>query len=99
MDEKYNKKSLFFYFKIVAFGVILYVALSNLKSLWSYLNIFLGIITPFLAGGFVAFILNIPLKLFEEKIFGKWKPKKIGFKRAICMLLTICILIAIMFLL
>lgn len=76
MDEKYNKKSLFFYFKIVAFGVILYVALSNLKSLWSYLNIFLGIITPFLAGGFVAFILNIPLKLFEEKIFGKWKPKK-----------------------
>lgn len=99
MDEKYSKKSLFFYLKIVAFGVILYVALSNLKSLWSHLNFFLSIITPFLAGGFAAFILNIPLKLFEEKIFGKWRPKKIGFKRGISMLLTICILIGVMFLL
>lgn len=99
MDEKYSKKSLYFYLKIVAFAVILYVALDNLKSLWSYLSIFLGIITPFLAGGFVAFILNIPLKLFEEKIFGKWQPKKIGLKRIICMLLTLCLLIMIMFLL
>lgn len=99
MDEKYSKKSLFFYLKIVAFGVILYIALDNLNALWSYLNIFLGIISPFLAGGFVAFILNIPLKLFEEKIFAKWQPKKKGIKRGICMLLTICLLIGIVFLL
>lgn len=99
MEDKYSKKSLHFYMKIVAFGVILYAALVNLHALWSYFNIFLGIITPFLAGGFVAFILNIPLKLFEEKIFAKWKPKKKGIKRGICMLLTICVLLAIMFLL
>lgn len=99
MDEKYSKKSLHFYFKIVAFAVILYVALDNLNSLWSYFNIFLGILTPFLAGGFVAFILNIPLKLFEEKIFKKWQPKKKGVKRAVCMLLTLLLIALIIFLL
>lgn len=99
MDEKYNKKAFNFYRNLIAFGIILYILLNNLHMIWHYFNIFLGILTPFLAGGFVAFILNIPLKLFEEKIFKKWQPKKKGGKRAVCMLLTLLFIALIIFLL
>ena len=99
MDEKYDKKAFKFYRNLIAFGIILYILLNNLHMIWHYFNVFLGIITPFLAGGFVAFILNIPLKLFEEKIFKKWQPKKKGGKRAVCLLLTLLSLALIIFLL
>lgn len=99
MDEKYDKKAFKFYRNLIAFGIILYILLNNLHMIWHYFNIFLGILTPFLAGGFVAFILNIPLKLFEEKIFKKWQPKKKGGKRAVCMLLTLLFIALIIFLL
>lgn len=99
MDEKYDKKAFKFYRNLIAFGIILYILLNNLHMIWHYFNIFLGILTPFLAGGFVAFILNIPLKLFEEKIFKKWQPKKKGGKRAVCILLTLLCIALVIFLL
>ena len=36
------------------------------------------IITPFLAGGAIAFVLNIPMKAFEEKLLGRWRGKGAG---------------------
>ena len=37
-----------------------------------------GILKPFLYGGAIAFVLNIPLRIFEEKAMGRWQGKAAG---------------------
>ena len=50
----------------------------------------LGIFTPFLMGGVIAFVLNIHMKDFEEKVFGRWKGKGSGkARRPLCLVLSI----------
>ena len=49
-----------------------------------------GIAKPFLYGGVIAFVLNIPLRVFERKLFKRSKGKVAGkLKRPICLILTL----------
>lgn len=66
------------------------------ETVFKTLGIALGIIMPFIIGGVIAFILNLPLRAMEEKWFHKWKGKK-GSKliRPISILLSILFVLAI----
>ena len=61
-------------------GLILFTILA-LVVLWNFELVFEGIkflwrvILPFVVGGVIAFIVNIPMTFFERKIFGKRKAK------------------------
>ena len=60
--------------------IALYIATLGLfliysKVLFSGIKMFLGILLPFIIGGVIAFILNIPMKGIENKLFGKAKGK------------------------
>lgn len=49
-----------------------------------------GIVSPFLVGGVMAFVLNIPMRAFEEKVLGRWQGKNAGkVKRPLCLTLSI----------
>lgn len=49
-----------------------------------------SIFSPFLAGGAIAFVLNIPMKGFEEKLLARWKGKGAQrMKRPLCLALAI----------
>lgn len=49
-----------------------------------------GIVSPFLVGGVMAFVLNIPMRAFEEKVLGRWQGKSAGkVKRPLCLTLSI----------
>ena len=49
-----------------------------------------GIAKPFLYGGVIAFVLNIPLRVFERKLFKRSKGKVAGkLKRPVCLILTL----------
>ena len=54
---------------------------------------------PFLLGGAIAFVLNVPMNFLEEKIFGNryLKEKKIAKRlaRPVCLVLTIAIVIGV----
>ncbi len=56
---------------------------------------FMEIISPFLIGGALAFVLNIPMRFIERKLFKKWE-KKLGLKRAICILISL-VIVAVLF--
>lgn len=62
-------------------GLILFTILA-LVVLWNYEKAFAGIkflwrvISPFVVGGVIAFIVNIPMTFLEGKIFGKAKEAK-----------------------
>lgn len=53
-----------------------------------------GILSPFLVGGIIAFVLNIPMRVFEEKVFAGWKGKRTEkMKRFFCLALSLAAVI------
>lgn len=60
---------------IVAFGIVLYIILQNFDALTIRFNEFMSILAPFILGGCIAFVVNIPMKFFENKIFTNRKKR------------------------
>ena len=85
--------------ELILFTVIILIALWNYRLLFEWAGAAFRIILPFLLGGGIAFILNIPMSFLEEKIFGNrhLKDKKIVKKlsRPVCLILTLAIVIGV----
>lgn len=60
-----NKK-LKFALICITFGVCLFVGLTHISSIWSFLVMLFDIFLPIAAGGIIAFLLNVPMKGFEK---------------------------------
>ena len=71
-----NKENTNQIIKIVIIAIVLLVALFNISSLWNIFKVFLNIISPFLWGLAIAFILNIFMTLYENKLFKIGQSKK-----------------------
>ncbi|WP_143318417.1 AI-2E family transporter [Clostridium sp. HBUAS56017] len=70
----------------------------NLNTVGNLLNVGIGIIKPFLIGMGVAFVLNLPMKFFEDNVIGKILEKaKIknmdGIKRPLAIIITLFVII------
>lgn len=97
---EFNHKSMKPLFGLVAFGVLLFWALQNLSMLGSVCGTILGLLLPFLMGGSIAFILNVPMRKIEALLFPKPNKVQKKLKRPVSLALTIialCALIAIVF--
>lgn len=77
-DKKDIKKHLWM-FKLVAFGVLLYLGLSHLDVLFRALTWLAGILSPILIGALIALILNTPMEAIGQ--FLTWLSKKIFGKK------------------
>lgn len=83
-------------------GLILFTAAVCLGVI--YINTIIGILVqtlhifmPFLIGGCIAFLLNIPMRALECHLFSKIKNKyMIKFKRPVCIMLSIIFIIFIL---
>lgn len=53
---------------IVAFGIILYIALQNFDIIGGKIQSFIEILSPFILGACIAFVVNIPMKFIENKL-------------------------------
>lgn len=65
-----NRKNMRKILGIITFTVILCAVLINFKAALEWLGFIWGVLTPFAAGGAIAFCLNIPMSFFERKLFG-----------------------------
>ena len=72
---------------VVCGGVAFFCALQNLPALAGALRWVLGVLGPFLVGGAIAFILNVPMRAIEARLpRGKrWKP----LRRPLALVLTL----------
>ena len=59
------------YITIGAVLIILYWALQNLQLIFSVMSKILTLFMPFLIGGVIAFIMNVPMKQIERHLFQK----------------------------
>ena len=65
----------------ITFAVFLLFIKDHLDIVWKLLSGLMGILTPFLIGFLIAYILNFPYKFFCNKVFGKMGTKRKFFKR------------------
>lgn len=76
--------------------VVLYWALNNLNTLRTALGTIMGILSPFLVGLCIAYVLSVPMRGFEKLLFRPRKQRKGSlrlhlerFKGPICLILSI----------
>ena len=85
--------------QLILFTIVILIALWNYNIIFGWIRFAFGIIFPFLLGGAIAFVLNVPMNFLEEKIFGNryLKEKKIAKRlaRPVCLVLTIAIVIGV----
>ena len=94
-----NKENMRKLKELILFTIIILIALWNYRILFEWIGFAFGIILPFILGGGIAFILNIPMSFLEEKIFQNrhMKDKKIAQRlaRPVCLILTLAIVIGV----
>ncbi len=71
-----NKETLKKIRGIILFTIFVLVALWNFELVFDGIQFLWGVISPFVLGGVIAFIVNIPMTFLEGKIFGKAKVAK-----------------------
>lgn len=101
----WNKKDIINICKIVAFGIVLYWALQNMGLIGIAFGTVCKILSPFIVGAAMAFIINIPMSIFENKLFfvkskkkkSKVETKKVStWKRLLSIILSIAIIVVIL---
>lgn len=88
-----NKKTLRNLFLVVAGAIILYWLLHEPERADHIYAVILGIFSPFILGGAIAFILNVPMRAFE-KLFSKIK--RGALRRTLALVLTFLLLAIIL---
>lgn len=78
---------------LIIFTVIAVVAGINYRSLFALIVRAVGILTPFLLGGVMAFVLNVPMRAIERILPGK---KESQFRRPLSLVLTFVFVIGIL---
>ncbi|WP_019243440.1 MULTISPECIES: AI-2E family transporter [Bacillus] len=88
---------------IIAASILLFLGVQNLAIVFEGIKIIIGLIAPLLIGLCIAFILNVLMKLIEERLFAPLNKKNYPFwnksKRPLSLVLTIGIISGIIFVL
>lgn len=81
---------------LILFVAVIVLAIMYSGSLLAGIGFVWSILTPFIAGAAIAFVLNIPLRAIENKLLKKWNGKsaKVA-KRPVSILLSIIFIIAV----
>lgn len=91
-----DKKDIKKWFKIISFALIGLLIVNNVSVVAGFLTKFMDIISPFVVGAALAFILNIPMNFFENKFskitFKKGKKLNKNLVRIISLLLAIIVI-------
>ena len=93
MNELKNSGRKWLYWFCLGLALIcIYKILDNYESVMGVLHTFLGVISPFLIGIFIAYLLYMPSRKFEE-LYQKIKIKLIAKKARILSVITVYIII------
>ncbi len=69
------------YFLLITYAILLYLAVSNIKSVLAFLSTILVVLSPFILGILFAYVLNIIMVFFERHLFNKLEKNKKPFLR------------------
>lgn len=94
MEEKRLTRLIF---KFILFAGLVCLGVIYSKELLVVVQVFIGMLSPFLVGGAVAFVLQLPTGFIERNFFGKWKNEKAaGVKRGLSILFALLFVISLL---
>lgn len=94
---EWNKQHLKEILLAICGGVAFYCALENLSAVVAALGWLLGVLSPFLLGGAIAFVLNVPMRAIERNMFSSRSSMgRRGFRRPLALLLTLVAMIGVL---
>lgn len=79
---------------LMIFAAVLVLAVLHLDKVIMFIGLIIGILRPFLIGAAVAFIINIPMKAIEDRLFAR-KNKLSKWKRPLSFLLSILAVVVV----
>lgn len=85
---QWNKQNIKWLLLVVFSGIAFFCALQNLGFVLGGLKAFIGILAPFLLGGVIAFILNVPMRAIERHLSPKNK-KVDKIRRPLALMMTL----------
>ena len=87
-----NKKNTTKILLIITFAILLFTASQNISNIIDIFSWFMGIISPFIIGFCIAFVLNVIMRFFEEKVFAFLTKRNFKIwnkiRRPLCILLS-----------
>ncbi len=88
------------YLILLTYGLVLFFLLYHIQDFQNIFGFILGILGPFLMGGCLAFILNIPMGFLERKLFGRMDkyPRLHKLKRPLSVILTLILFLLVLLL-
>ena len=92
---EWNKQNIRSLLLVICGGVAFYVALQNLGAVVLGLRWLMGILSPFLLGGTIAFILNVPMRAIERQLFPR-KRRSGKLRRPLALVLTLLAVIGVL---
>jgi len=99
MSPKRSPSSLRTYILLITYAIVLVMAFINIKAIFSWVGSLLSILKPFLFALIIAYLLSIPLRFLESKVyprlFKKMKNRKPVMERGLSVLLVILFMLAI----
>lgn len=69
------------YFLMITYAILLYLAVSNIRSVLAFFSTILLVLSPFIIGIIFAYVLNIIMVFFERHLFNKLEKSKKPFLR------------------
>ena len=69
------------YIILITYAVILYAIVANINAVKDFLRLIIGVLSPVLIGAACAYVLNIPMRFFERKLFKRLDTSKKPFVR------------------
>ncbi len=82
---------------IILFIALVILCVINIKELFGVFKFVLGISQPFIWGGAIAFVMNIPLNGIEKRLLKNWKGKYAEkFKRPVSIILSLLLILFIL---
>lgn len=90
LDRNNIKKIMF----LITFTLVMTLCLFNLNTVFSYVNLFLSVITPFIIGCVMAFIINLPMSVIERSLFKNNKIRNNKFAKSIARPVSLIIALA-----
>lgn len=98
---KFSKSNVRITAGLIAFGVLLYSGLQHFSYIMGFLQALVALLLPFLVGAGIAFILNVPMRFLERRLFSDAliarRPLLRKLRRPVALLLTFILVLAVLF--
>ena len=92
---EWNRQNIKGLLLVVCGGVAFYCALQNLDVVWGAVRGLLGILAPFLLGGALAFVLNVPMRAIERHLL-KNSRRGAKLRRPLALVLTLLAVLGVL---